>query len=200
MLRRRTRHRLRTASRLATAWLLFVVYTGAALGVPLPVPTLNDPAATPYPCQANRCGCRTAEQCWKSCCCNTNREKLAWAVVHGVTPPSYVAAAAEREAPNSKTRSCCSHKHAERTASPAATPARTADAASPPGIIWVSSLDAGRCGGSAPVWNNVPISLPAGGISSAPSFEPCVRPLATLAAAEPFCPWFAPPDPPPWIG
>jgi len=45
----------------------------------------------PFPCQHCRCGCRSAEQCWTSCCCFTLRERLAWAKKNKVTPPAFVA-------------------------------------------------------------------------------------------------------------
>lgn len=198
MLRRRTWSRLCTVSRLATTWLLLVAYAGAALGVPLPMPSVavDRNSSTPYPCQHGRCGCRTAEQCWKSCCCHSPRERLAWAEAHGVTPPSYVVATVEREARSPQPRSCCSHRHNERESASAETKVATP----PAGTVWISSLDLARCRGTAPEWNNVPISLPASAPASMPAFEPCVRSLSAIASAAPLCPWFTPPDPPPWMG
>jgi hypothetical protein len=43
----------------------------------------------PFPCQDHACGCRTAEQCWTSCCCFTPEERWAWADAHNVQPPAY---------------------------------------------------------------------------------------------------------------
>lgn len=54
--------------------------------LPLPTPTLKD-RSVPFPCQDNACGCRNAAQCWSSCCCNTDAQKLAWANENSVTPP-----------------------------------------------------------------------------------------------------------------
>ena len=51
----------------------------------------------PFPCQSRPCGCRSAEQCWKSCCCFSNIEKLVWAEAHDVPAPAFVAEAAARE-------------------------------------------------------------------------------------------------------
>lgn len=64
---------------------------------------------TPFPCQHRPCGCRTAEQCWRRCCCFSNTEKLAWAKRHHVTPPSYVEEAAARESQVTRTppKACC---------------------------------------------------------------------------------------------
>lgn len=55
--------------------------------LPLPMATLKD-RSVPFPCQDSACGCRSAAQCWSSCCCNTDAEKLAWANRHSVTPPA----------------------------------------------------------------------------------------------------------------
>jgi hypothetical protein len=43
-----------------------------------------------FPCQGRACGCQTAEQCWRGCCCHTVAERLAWARAHVVRPPAYV--------------------------------------------------------------------------------------------------------------
>jgi hypothetical protein len=56
-----------------------------------------------------QCGCRTAQQCWRGCCCFTNRQKLAWAKQNGVKAPEFVAVAAKREQKKA-VASCCSTK------------------------------------------------------------------------------------------
>lgn len=83
--------------RRVVGWLSLVVYFAAAFGMPVPEAV----AAGPFPCQSHGCGCRSAEQCWRSCCCFTPEEKLSWARRHGVTPPSF----AVKETPAA---SCCS--------------------------------------------------------------------------------------------
>lgn len=42
----------------------------------------------PFPCQDRPCGCGTAEQCWRACCCFSHKEKMDWARRNGVTPPA----------------------------------------------------------------------------------------------------------------
>ena len=73
--------------------------------------------STPFPCMDSRCGCRTAEQCWKHCCCHTLEEKLAWAREHGVTPPDYILqkqiASAELQESSDGCDSCCREKAAD---------------------------------------------------------------------------------------
>jgi hypothetical protein len=49
-----------------------------------------------FPCSSCPCGCATAEQCWRSCCCHTLAERMAWAREHGVRPPEYAIAEAMR--------------------------------------------------------------------------------------------------------
>ena len=66
-------------------------------GVALPCPCTAVRSLERFPCEHCGCGCRTAEQCWRHCCCYTNQEKIAWARDHGVAVPEYVLAAAERE-------------------------------------------------------------------------------------------------------
>lgn len=56
------------------------------IGIPLPTPVSKD-SSRPYPCQHHRCGCASADQCWRHCCCFTREQKLAWARENGVSPP-----------------------------------------------------------------------------------------------------------------
>lgn len=95
--RRNTNWRLR-AQRL----ICLIVLVGVACAF-LPVPgstKLEDGKdnSRPFPCQNRPCGCRTADQCWKQCCCFTNSQKVAWAKSQGVVPPGFVVAAADSEA------------------------------------------------------------------------------------------------------
>lgn len=65
--------------------------------------------SSPFPCQHRACGCKSAEQCWKKCCCFSNSQKLAWAEANQVAAPSYVAVAAAKERSDSACQSavCC---------------------------------------------------------------------------------------------
>jgi hypothetical protein len=72
---------------------------------PVPGPGGKD-LSQPFPCMHSVCGCQNAAACWQGCCCHTNREKVAWAEVNGVTPPDYVVAAAAREQA-ATSASCC---------------------------------------------------------------------------------------------
>ena len=77
-----------------------------AMLLPLPMAPLpsNSPEkdlSQPFPCQNRPCGCRSAEQCWKKCCCFNNSQKIAWAKAHKVAVPDAVVAATENEKLNS---------------------------------------------------------------------------------------------------
>lgn len=42
-----------------------------------------------FPCEQSPCGCRTPEQCWRFCCCNSPELRLAWSLRERVVPPDY---------------------------------------------------------------------------------------------------------------
>lgn len=108
----------------------------SAFGIPVPRFLPKD-TTQPFPCQSRRCGCSDAASCWRSCCCHTNEQKVAWARRMNVTPPKFVVVAAARETQqrnsccdsqasskrNAGTNSCCSSKTsssqlAEKSAKP----------------------------------------------------------------------------------
>jgi hypothetical protein len=74
---------------------LLVAFVATAAGIPLPLgkhgPTRSNEL---FPCADSSCGCRTADQCWHSCCCNTLAERFAWAKRHRVRPPAFAIAEA----------------------------------------------------------------------------------------------------------
>jgi hypothetical protein len=78
-------------------WMAIVGYALLALGLPLPLSGSNvaaDPVASrrvaakdrsvPFPCMDKPCGCASAEQCFRECCCTTPAERLAWARRNGL--------------------------------------------------------------------------------------------------------------------
>jgi hypothetical protein len=92
------RMRARSPLRRITTWCLILGYALVASGIPLPfgggTPS-QDPAVAretlagkdrsrPFPCMDKPCGCATAEQCFKNCCCHTPAQRLAWAKAHDV--------------------------------------------------------------------------------------------------------------------
>lgn len=96
----RFRRILRTAwPRRGVALLLAIAYGYLVAGVPLPSVARNSSGQSTerYPCENCSCGCASADECWKHCCCHTLTERLAWAEREGVTPPAYVLAEVEAE-------------------------------------------------------------------------------------------------------
>jgi len=98
--------------------LAFVVAASLLVSVvPIPVgrsaPQDKD-SSRPFPCQNRPCGCRSADQCWKQCCCFTNAQKVAWARSRGVHPPAFVLAAAQSETRSATTKTACAHCSAHR--------------------------------------------------------------------------------------
>ena len=92
--------------------LLMVAFLFGSTGVPVVTRVAKD-RSQPFPCQDNPCGCSSADECWHHCCCNTNRQKVAWASEHGVTPPDFVIAAAEQEQASAE-HVCCQHHGCEK--------------------------------------------------------------------------------------
>ena len=75
---------------------LLVAYAITAAGVPLPAGNFAQKSGEFFPCSDCACGCASAEQCWRSCCCHSLAERMAWARVHGVRPPEFAIAEARR--------------------------------------------------------------------------------------------------------
>ena len=100
-----TTAQLRSSARRLFVGLCVFAHLAATIGFPIRQPVETVPTAATFPCQQRRCGCNSADNCWRSCCCYSAQEKLVWAKEHGVTPPEYAIAAAEEEA--LAQRSCC---------------------------------------------------------------------------------------------
>ena len=72
-----------------------VAYVLVAAGVPMPAISRPTKSGELFPCASSGCGCGSAEQCWRGCCCHSLAERLAWANKNGVTPPAFALAAAK---------------------------------------------------------------------------------------------------------
>lgn len=174
--------------------------------------------SAPFPCQNRPCGCLSAEQCWRECCCFTNAQKVAWARKNRVTPPQYVVEAARSEAqpkqvavsPSTRAagatcrstshgctgKSCCESGR-QSTCSACATSAREQREKPLAGRSkrFVIGIERMKCRGQGPGWNSLPwADLPV-------AEEPCIagslprwdHPSSVIAA------FIAddPPEPPP---
>jgi hypothetical protein len=91
----------RAIAGLLALWLLL-------LQLPISMPVLGSNGkdlSIPFPCMHRACGCRSAAECWKSCCCTTKAERIAFAKSHGVAIPKDVEEAMVDVAPAK--RACC---------------------------------------------------------------------------------------------
>jgi hypothetical protein len=195
---------------------LFVLGTVCVLALPFPTVAVPESASDKdltesFPCMHRECGCRSAEQCWKSCCCFSNREKVAWARANKVSVPLLVHQAADKELSPSITEpktksSCCARVH-DSTNSVA-----TAECSSLPPALqraesksesteddstrWITLKDVAACQGNAVFWLTISaFALPhLVTIQFAGSLPPELieTPPALLA-----CVFRTPPSPPP---
>jgi hypothetical protein len=153
---------------------LSVLFLSATAGVPIAVRAPKDRSG-PFPCQDNPCGCLCPEQCWRHCCCHTNREKVEWARAHGITPPDFVIAAAQKEEKEEKEsrksgHACCRHGHCPHCAAakaddddddaPAAPSANKLQASDSSRMTLVITDLARRCAGLPLVWTVLSAALP----------------------------------------
>ncbi len=130
------------------SWLALLGQLIAVIGLPLPRASAKD-LSKPFPCMHRACGCLSAADCWKSCCCFSAGERVAWAREHEVEPPAALVEEAAREAVCCHgTGQCCSHgggctEHKTKpTQKPS--PGKT-NSASP--IRWLLVIQANRCKG-----------------------------------------------------
>lgn len=194
-IRRRHARRAVAAVRCTAIWLLTSIYALSATGIGIPVPA-SSPSNEAYPCEHGRCGCRSAEQCWRSCCCHTDEEKLAWAAERGVVPPDYVVIAAEKSRAKrpccaARTTSCCK-------ASPCGHAAHASDCPKNSSTTkWITMIEAQRCRGTSTTWMSVTVGLPAnaGALSVHPFERPTWLPIPSQSSYRSTV--IAPPDPPP---
>ncbi len=163
------------------AGLALVAYLAAIIGLPLSAPAGKD-RSRPFPCQNRPCGCRSAEECWRHCCCFSAEERFAWAAAHDVEPPEY----AERpNASSGHSLSCLrcelhneAHAAPETTSRSSHCPQHNAAAGKGKARGAVVAWAALRCRGLSTLWVN----------------SGAVLPPQSLSAGQPN------PVPPDWIG
>jgi hypothetical protein len=142
------------------AGMLVVCIIAATIGVPVALEPQRD-TSQPYPCMQHRCGCGSAEACWRGCCCMTLAQKLAWAKEHGMTPPDYALAQSEH-AETESPRSCgsCAHHHGCDSKTKTAAHSTHEESKNSAGIGLVLSEDFRRCNGLASLWLTMEHALP----------------------------------------
>lgn len=131
--------------------------------VPLPAgPAFNPPEkdhSEPFPCQHRACGCRSAKQCWKKCCCFTNEQKVAWAKKNGVKVPAEVLRQLGHDAQlvettSEKPRSACCSQAAPRRESSQDTSTHKEKS-----TRYVIGIFAEQCQGNGSSLSSIPLSI-----------------------------------------
>lgn len=64
-------------------FLLTCAYLTSMIGMPAPAMPIRKGGSL-FPCQNRPCGCQTAEDCRRHCCCHNDAEKIVWAEQHRV--------------------------------------------------------------------------------------------------------------------
>jgi hypothetical protein len=197
-----------------TAGLLLIVYLTTSAGfLPLPSFASKKKDSRPFPCQDHPCGCATAEDCWRHCCCFTPEERWTWAREHNVQPPEYAERPAAKSWSTARLRdqaesqesqgsphSNCAHCQAVACTdhAGAATPRENRPASSPTHSRSTLLLSAWHCQGLATVWMSTGAVLPLSPREDWNMDPPCIDRLSEWDA----CPKLLPvvtPDPPPRI-
>ncbi len=87
----------------------------------LPIPLISfspkdgKDLSRPFPCQYRPCGCMSAAQCKKKCCCFSDQQKLVWAKRNGVDPSEVVASITKRGAASKSSPTvCCTIKNGSK--------------------------------------------------------------------------------------
>lgn len=100
--------------RASVGWLAAAWYLAVTLGVPISTTVIGGKdLSRPFLCMHSHCGCMNAEQCYRSCCCHTAAERLAFARQHGDAPPAELIAAAAKESQDAAKScgKCCETRH-----------------------------------------------------------------------------------------
>lgn len=161
---------------------VMLVYVFSAAGLPLPAPVAKDLSA-PFPCQYRRCGCVSAEQCLRKCCCFSEHEKQAWFAARKLTPAL------------DKAHSCCS-KQPQSVVKVQTTGDGPTDSH---GANWIDPTDVRQCQGQLSLWLSIGIAVVPPSNTHAPEFELLPERVCTLRATAPTSPGHVPLVPPPQV-
>jgi hypothetical protein len=147
MFRRLITPRLRWRQRIPS-WLALLAQAATLVGLPLPVEAANKDRSVPFPCQHRSCGCMSASDCWRSCCCFSARDRLSWVRERGQEEPEVLVEAAAHEA-EAETDSCCSHstRCCSKSSSPAKPKPPSPSKPNPekPLVRWTFGISATSC-------------------------------------------------------
>jgi len=205
-------HRRRSMRHRFCAGVTLFAYLVASLGLPIPAAAAPHKAGQPFPCQDHPCGCRTAEQCWRQCCCFSPEDRFAWAREHNVQPPAY----AERPTSNGwhsprqrdlekkpccsshgkpEKPSCCQQSHGQPSCENSS-PDKESSCKTKKGKGWIVGVTALQCQGHSTLWASAEAVLPPGPPLTWNPW-PVLVDQVVLADQYPSFLSSKPPDPPP---
>jgi hypothetical protein len=151
MLVRSAARKIRRGARPLCGWLSIATYLLVASGLPICISAAGKKnLSQPFPCMNCACGCHDAEQCWRSCCCHTLAERLAWARENHVQPPDYALAEARTQGIGVCDDHQASHACCCCCAEPKAQTPKTDNS-----IVLIQSL---KCSGLASDWLGIGIA------------------------------------------
>ncbi len=201
----RRRDLWRRLRRRVFAGIALVAYLVAAVGFPVPA-IASRAGGVPFPCQNHPCGCQSAEQCWRSCCCFSVEEHWAWARANHVEPPTYATRPADKpvapkswSTPRQRARAASTHACAECARRASCCEARPAAPEKPPvGTTWIGGPSAFGCRGASTLW------IATGAVTPPPAHpmgHPADPPAGWLLPSSEIAVGSAliPPDPPPRV-
>ena len=127
--------------RVTAVWLLITIIAAPIPFIPISRSTgQGKDLSRPFPCQDRPCGCRSADQCRKRCCCFSHDQKLAWARKHGLKAEDVIIA--ERPtAGETPAKKCCSTKSAGLTAHCAAAQTKSKPSKSSRFVLIVKAME-----------------------------------------------------------
>jgi len=147
-----TKRRIRHIATPLCAWFSLATYLLLATGLPICVPGANDKdLSQPFPCMNCACGCHSAEQCWRSCCCHTLAERLAWARENRVQPPDYVLAEARTQGID-----VCEDAHQSHHSCCCCAKPKAKDAGHGNSVVLIQAL---RCSGIGSDWLAIGVAI-----------------------------------------
>jgi hypothetical protein len=209
-MRRSIRQFVARSRRIVFVGVSLFAYLAAVFGFPLPIWTAKD-RSVPFPCQDRPCGCRSAAECWQSCCCFTREEHLAWARANNVESPAGYATNGWNDGPKRQAqvdccqpkKACCSKESSCPTSAACGLATKSCNSDAKPQAAIPARFAVGalylKCRGLTIAWAQSGAALPA----PAPLAFELDYPLAGLLNSESISavnPFLTPPLPPPrWL-
>ncbi|MBI1314114.1 hypothetical protein GC176_22700 [bacterium] len=102
-----TGNRINRWSRSGLVGLTLIGFAIGTVGIPVPVSVVESSNTGQFICQGHGCGCQTAANCWKSCCCFSPKKRLEWAAKNQVQVSDTLADHLRRDAADDERSAVC---------------------------------------------------------------------------------------------